>query len=107
MAKLLAQQSEPTPAPAKHDKASGKRKARRGSVPYSVISAHLDEIALPPLARGADMGDHEPHHAPIGLTRQNSSKEEFDEAAAKWRRNSQNETPDEDQDEVAVDLNAD
>ena len=32
---------------------------------------------------------------------------EFDEAAAKWRRNSQNETPDEDQDEVAVDLNAD
>ena len=88
-------------------KASGKRKARRGSVPYSVISAHLDEIALPPLARGADMGDHEPHHAPIGLTRQNSSKEEVDEAAAKWRRNSQNETPDEDQDEVAVDLNAD
>ena len=34
-----------------------------------------------------------------------ASKEEFDEAAAKWRRNSQNETPG--GDEVAVDLNAD
>ena len=72
-------------------------------MPYSVISAHLDEIALPPAnTHGADVGeDDEPHHAPIGLTRHNSSQAEFEREAAKWRSSKG------DGDGGAADLNAD
>jgi len=51
---------------------SGKRKggvsARRGSLPYQVIAAHLDhELSLPPCARGHDsIDDQAEAHSPIG-----------------------------------------
>ena len=57
-------------------------KARRGSIPYSVIAAHLEqELALPPRARGDDMNDHD-HLAeappPVVLSHRGLSKEKFE-----------------------------
>ena len=47
--------------------------ARRGSIPYAVIAAHLDqELALPPRQRGSDYDDPDVAgevHSPIGLSR--------------------------------------
>jgi len=61
-----------SPAKRKGRAGSAKRKggvsARRGSLPYQVIAAHLDhELSLPPCARGHDsIDDQAEAHSPIG-----------------------------------------
>jgi len=76
---------EPAPvatsaAPARNPQRRIRNETRRGSLPYSVIAAHLDEeISLPPRARGHEEHEHdgETCASPIGRLRHTPSEEEF------------------------------